>query len=171
MAMLDIDILGSLVPDPITMLAQLMATGVLLLIFKKYLWEPVSNFLEKRAEIAQEALTEADLAKVEALSMKDQAHQQLQDAASTAQQIIDRSENEAKKIRESLLEQAQSRVEQKIEQADQQIELQRKEMKLGIHKEIVDVAMLASERLMRTKIDESFDRQAIEAFIKDVDDQ
>lgn len=169
--MLDIDILGSLIPDPITMLAQLMSTGVLLVLFKKYLWVPVSKFLEKRAEASQEALMDAGLAKAEAESMKEQAQQELQEAANKAQQIIDRSENEAKKIRMELLDKAQLQAQQKIEQADSQIELQRKEMKLGIHKEIVDVAMLASERLMRTKIDETFDRKAIEAFIEDVDNQ
>lgn len=169
--MFDIDILGSLIPDPITMLAQLMATGVLLLLFKKYLWVPVSEFLEKRAEVAQEALIEADRAKENAQSMREQAQQQLQDAATKAQNIIERSENEAKKIREQLLTQAQSQAKQKIDQADQQIELQRKQMKMGIHKEIVDVAMLASERLMRTKIDETFDRESIEAFVKEVDEQ
>ena len=169
--MLDIDILGSLVPNPITMLVQLLSTLVLLLAFKKYLWGPVSKFLDKRAEIAQKALTEADHAKENAQAMKEQAQQQLQDASNKAQKIIDYSENEAKKIREVLLTQAQSQAKQKIEQADQQIELQRKQMKMGIHKEIVDVAMLASERLMRTKIDEAFDRESIEAFIKEVDEQ
>lgn len=171
MAVLDIDILGSLVPNPITMLVQLLATGILLLAFKKYLWKPVSAYLEKRADVAQNAITEAKQAKIDAESMKEEAHQQLQEASNTAQQIINRSEHEAKKIGEELLQKAQMHAKQKLDQAEQQIALQRKEMTLGIHKEIVDVAMLASERLMRSKIDETFDRAAIEAFVKEVDEQ
>ena len=41
-------------------------------------------------------------------------------------------------------------------------------MQDNIQKEIVEVAFLASERLMHDKIDEEFDRKAIEAFVKDV---
>lgn len=167
--MLDIDILGSLIPDPITMLAQLMATGVLLLIFKKYLWVPVSDYMQKRADVAQQALSDAYQAKEDADKKQKQAHEQLKEAGQKAQQIIDRSENEAKKVKQELISEAQRQARQKIEQANNQIDLQRKEMQSSIRKEIVDVAMLASERLMHGKIDESFDRQAIESFLKDVD--
>ncbi len=166
--MFEIDILGSLLPDPVTMLAQLMATGVLLLGFKKYLWVPVSEYLEKRAEIAQNDLSEARQAKEEAEQLQKQATQQLQEAAMTAQKIIDRSENEAKKIKEEILSQAQRQAKQKIDQATDQIQMQRKEMQSSIHKEIVDVALLASERLLHDKVDENIDRLAIEQFIKDV---
>lgn len=167
--MFDIDILGSLMPDPITMLAQLMATGILLLVFKKYLWAPVSDFLQKRADVAQQALDDAYQAKEEALEKQQQAKQQLQDASEKAQRIIERSENEAKKIKSQLLSDAQNQAKLKIEQANSQIELQRRELQSNIRKEIVDVAMLVSERLMHDKIDETFDRDVIQTFLKDVD--
>lgn len=167
--MFEIDILGSLIPNPITMLAQLMATGVLLLIFKKYFWVPVSHFMQKRADVSQQTLTDAYLAKEDAEKKQRQAHEQLKEAGHTAQQIIDRSEKEAKKVKEELISEAQRQAKQKIEQANNQIILRRKEMQSSIRKEIVDVAMLASERLMQDKIDENFDRQSIESFLKDVD--
>ncbi len=167
--MFEIDILGSLIPDPITMLAQLMATGLLFLAFKKYLWVPVSEYLDKRANIAQKELTDANQAKEDAFEKQKQANAQLQEAAIKAQKIINHSESEAKKIKEEMLSQAQSQAKQKIEHARSQIELQRKDMQSSIRKEIVDVAMLASERLLHEKMNESIDRQMIEDFIKDVD--
>lgn len=166
--MFDIDILGSLIPDPITMLAQLMATGILLWIMKKYLWVPVTNFLENRANIAQQSLDDAFNAQADAKAKQSEAQAQLQEASSKAQAIIQRSEVEAKKIKAELLSEAQQQAQQRLELASQQIDLQVKEMQDNIQKEIVEVAFLASERLMHDKIDEEFDRKAIEAFVKDV---
>lgn len=167
--MFEIDIVGSLFPDPITMLAQLMATGLLLVVFKRYFWVPVNQYIERRNETAQQHLTDAYQAKEEALEKQQQAKQQLQEAAMKAQKIIEHSESEAKKIKEEMLSQAQRQARQKIEHAQSQIELQRKDMQTSIRKEIVEVALLASERLLHDKIDESIDRQMIEDFVKDVD--
>ena len=103
------------------------------------------------------------------MNIIDQMRISIPEEIKKAQQIIDRSENEAKKVKEELISEAQRQARLKIEQANNQIDLQRKEMQSSIRKEIVDVALLASERLMHDKIDESFDRQAIESFLKDVD--
>ncbi|NLA78565.1 MAG: F0F1 ATP synthase subunit B [Erysipelothrix sp.] len=163
----DIDILGSLIPDPITMLAQLMATGVLLFVMKKYLWVPVMNLLAKRADLAQKTLDDAHQMQSQAEQQQVQAQAQLKEAAQKAQVIIQRSEIEAKQIKATILDEAQVQAQQKLTQANQQIELQVKAMQDSIQKEIVDVAFLASERLMHDKIDEEFDRKAIETFVKE----
>ena len=39
------DIASKLFPNVTTIIIQLLSTGVLLLVFKKYLWVPVQNYL------------------------------------------------------------------------------------------------------------------------------
>jgi F0F1-type ATP synthase membrane subunit b/b' len=46
--------------------------------------------------------------------------------------------------------------------------LEKEQLKKKIHKEIVEVAMMAAGKLVSEKLDEDKDRQAIERFIKEV---
>ena len=41
--MIDVDIVGQLIPNPITMLTQLLSTLILFLLMKKYLWSSVDR--------------------------------------------------------------------------------------------------------------------------------
>ena len=47
------DIASKLFPNVTTIIIQLLSTGVLLLVFKKYLWVPVQNYFAKRAEFIE----------------------------------------------------------------------------------------------------------------------
>ena len=44
------DIAGKLFPNLTTLIVQLLSTGVLLLIFKKFLWKNVMEYFAKRNE-------------------------------------------------------------------------------------------------------------------------
>ena len=48
------DIASKLFPNVTTIIIQLLSTGVLLLVFKKYLWVPVQNYFAKRQNLLKE---------------------------------------------------------------------------------------------------------------------
>ena len=48
------DIAGKLFPNLTTLIVQLLSTGVLLLIFKKFLWKNVMEYFAKRADYIEE---------------------------------------------------------------------------------------------------------------------
>ncbi len=56
---MNIDIAGKLFPNITTIIIQLLATGVMVAVFKKYLWSTVKEFMEKRAQIIEDHLNEA----------------------------------------------------------------------------------------------------------------
>ena len=58
--MIDIDVIGQLLPNPITMLTQLCSTLVLFLVIKKFLWKSITGMLDRRAEKMQEELTASE---------------------------------------------------------------------------------------------------------------
>ena len=53
------DIAGKLFPNLTTLIVQLLSTGVLLLIFKKYLWKNVMEYFAKRADYIESTINEA----------------------------------------------------------------------------------------------------------------
>jgi F-type H+-transporting ATPase subunit b len=166
--MINIDIMGKLFPDLRTMLVQLAATGVLFYLFRKYLWDTVSNYLNQRAEFLQQQLLDAKQANEEAQITLDESKEQLQRAASEASRIIERGSNEGKRIKEELVNVAKQEAAFKLESARQQIEAERASMMSDVQKEIVDVAMLASEKLLKNVVDAKADEALLEAYVKDV---
>ena len=54
------DIAGKLFPNVTTIIVQLLSTGVLFLVFKKYLWVPVQNYFAKRADYIEGTVKEAE---------------------------------------------------------------------------------------------------------------
>lgn len=166
--MITVDIMGKLFPDLRTMLVQLAATGVLFYLFRKYLWDTVSNYLNQRAEFLQQQLLDAKQANDEAQLTLDESKEQLQRAAYEASRIIERGTNEGKRLKEDYLNEAKQEVAFKLESARQQIEAERASMMSDVQKEIVDVALLASEKLLKNMVDSKADEALLEAYVKDV---
>ncbi|HBS92249.1 MAG TPA: ATP synthase F0 subunit B [Erysipelotrichaceae bacterium] len=166
--MLDIDIAGKLFPDIKTMIVQLAATGVLFYAFYRYLWQPVLTYLEKRAAYEQNLIEQAKQKFQEAETSKEEAHAQLKHASMEANKIIERGQNEGKRIKEGLVADGRKEAELKLQSARRQLDYERSQMKQSIHREIVDVALLATSKLIEDKLDESADRLVIEQFVKDV---
>jgi F-type H+-transporting ATPase subunit b len=166
--MINIDIMGKLFPDLRTMLVQLAATGVLFYLFRKYLWETVSQYLQKRADFMQQQLLDAKQANEEAQTTLEQSKEELQRAAQEATRIIERGSNEGKRVKEEVINDAKQQASFKLESARQQIIAEKASMMSDVQKEIVDVAILASEKLLRNVVDAKADEALLEAYVKDV---
>ncbi len=165
--MLNIDIAGRLFVDIKTMIVQLASTGILLYAFYRLLWNPVLALLEKRAEFEQDVLNQAKQRFEEAQQNKNEAISQLQQAASEAQKIMERGQSEGRRIKDTLVAEGRKEAEMKLVSVRRQIENEKLQMQQSIHREIVDVALLATSKLMENKVTEQSDRQAIEQFVKD----
>ena len=50
---MSIDVAGKLFPNLATIVIQLISTGVLLIIFKKFFWIPVQKYFQKRADFIE----------------------------------------------------------------------------------------------------------------------
>jgi F-type H+-transporting ATPase subunit b len=165
---MDFEIMGKLFPNPLTMLIQLAATGVLFYWFKRLLWQPTKKYLEKRAELADGQLREADELNGSAKELHEQAKIQLTEAAKEAHALVERGKEEGQRVREKLSKDGKTEADLKLQSALREITYQRQQMQDSIQTEIVDVALLAARKLIEDKADESFDRDQVERFLKDV---
>ena len=165
---LELDIAGKLFPNIITMAVQLLATGVLFLGFKKLLWKPMQAYLQKRADVADQALRDAYEAKLLAEERQKDAEALLGKAAMDAKDIIESGKQEGNRVKELLLAEAKNEADNKLSSALREIAHQKTQMREEIESEIIDVALLAASKLIEGKVDETEDRRQIQHFIKDV---
>lgn len=163
--MIDIDIAQQLFPNPTTMLIQLCATGVLFYFIKKYLWKPAREMMAKRADFVHEKLNDAELQLTDAKEKNKSAHEEVSKAVFKSQEIITKAEKEARNSRDEILEQAKKDAAYKLEKAQDEIAKERNQMREEMTEEMVDVALLAAEKLISGKVDRDVDQKTIERFV------
>jgi F-type H+-transporting ATPase subunit b len=167
--MIDIDVLGQLIPNPLTMIVQLCSTLVLFLLMKKFLWKSVKNFMNVRSEKMQSDLSASEQAKQDAFSDRQKALEQLNEASGKAEDIVSAAVRQAKDEKASILAQADREADAVRKKAHEQIEAERQAMYRDLQNEMVEVAMAAAGKLIGSKDGEDLDRRAIDAFIKETE--
>ncbi len=165
--MIDVDILSQLIPNPITMVVQLCSTLVLFLLMKKFLWKSVQNYLAKRADKMQSDLEESEALKNAASADREKAQVELSKASEKSQMIVDAAVKEAKTQKEAILAEANKEAENTIQKAEERINKEKLDMVQSMQKEMVDIALAATEKLIGSKSDTQMDKEAVDAFVKE----
>lgn len=167
-----LDIADKLFPNLLTLLAQLAATGVLYLVYRKYLHQPVMNYLDRQAEELNEAQNYAKSVEEEAQA-KTQAlekeHEEKVEQLRRAQQAM---EAEAERERDKILEQATYEKELMLEQAQNEIEIQRAELIAEVEDYLLDVALNLTERTLENyEYDEAEVYQSLEVELEQMNNE
>ncbi len=165
---IETDILGQLVPNPLTMIVQLCATFVLVFLMYKLAYKPIKNILDKRSEYEQSRLTDADKLKKEYEDLRAKAENEINDAKINAKKIISDAQDEGNRLKNNLIDEGKLKSQQIIDEAQNNIALQKDKMLDEMHGEIVDVAMSAAEKILQSKLDSKSDKESIDDFVKEI---
>ena len=164
--MLEFNIDGQLFPNIWTLLAQWGATFILYLVFKKYLYQPVVNLLDRRSTKMQEDLDEARQARELAQAQHQKAQETYQQAVETGQQMADESRRQAENMKSDIVREGKAQANHQIEMAQSQIEGERKQMLQSVQNEVVEVAMAATQKLLEKEVDETSQREALNQMLE-----
>ncbi|MBQ0036847.1 MAG: F0F1 ATP synthase subunit B [Firmicutes bacterium] len=165
---IDTDVLGQLLPNPLTMLAQLCATAILFFLMYKLAYKPIKKILDARSEYEQSRLSDADNLKKKYEDLHAEAEKEITDAKAEARQIINNAQDEGNRLKNNLIDEGKQKSQQIIDEAQNNITLQKNKMLDEMHGEIVDVALSAAEKLLQSKLDSKDDKDSINEFIKEV---
>lgn len=143
-----IDIADKLFPNILTLLTQLGATGVIYLLYRKYLHEPVMNYLDKQAEELDKAQHLADDVEAQAKAKEQELEFEYQRNIETLQRSQQALKREAEKERNEILKQAEERSQLLMEQTDVEIEKNKKAMLDELEDYILEMAVSVAERTL-----------------------
>ena len=165
--MIDVDVYNQLVPNLLTMVVQLLSTFVLFMVAYKMLWPAAKKYLAARADKMQEDLEQSEMAKKKAFEDREKALEQLNDASGKADEIVSAALKQAKDEKQSILAQADKEAQATKKKAHEQIEAEREAMYKDMQREMVEIAMSAASKLIGDKSVDEFDKEAIDAFVKE----
>ncbi len=150
-------------------LTQLVNFILILIILRALAYKPVLQMLETRKRKIQESLEYADKVKADASVQQKQYEQQIEQVRREAQQARETAATAGEKERERILAQARDEARQIVEQARGQLDYERKQMVAELREQVVNLSMLAAQRVIGASLDERRSRQLVNDFLATTD--
>ena len=162
------DIQIKLFPNVTTIIVQLLSTGVLFFVFKKYLWVPVQNYFAKRADYIEGTVNEAKEMNAKAKALMEESDKQARQAAMEYRDIVAQAKEDALKTKTAIQEDANKEYKAKMDQARREIEAEKAQAKAEMKQEIVEIAIDVATNVMNKDMDTKTNKALVEVFVEEV---
>lgn len=139
---------------------------LLVFILWKLLYKPITEMLDKRKQIIQDSLHDADKARRIAEKQKESYDRQLANAYSEAQDIINDAKNKATLQAEEIINEANKKAEDIKAQAALSIEKERAKAMSEMKTEIADLASMAAAQILEREVSKSNNDEIVNNIIE-----
>ncbi|MBQ8306329.1 MAG: F0F1 ATP synthase subunit B [Blautia sp.] len=153
---------------PWTIIAQILNLFITAFLIKKFLYKPINEVLEKRKAMADAEIQDAVKAKDEAVAMKAEYEQNMQDARAKANEILTTAQKTAALQTEEMLQQANKEAAAIKVKAEADIALEKRKAVNEIKDEIGSMAMEIAGKVIEREISEEDHEKLINEFIANV---
>jgi F-type H+-transporting ATPase subunit b len=151
--------------NPAWLLAQIVNFILLLLILRAVAYKPILDMLETRRKKIQDSLEYADRVKRQAEEQQKEFERRLAQARQEAQVAAQAASQVGEKERERIIAEAREDARKVVEQAREQIEYERKQMLSQLRDQVVQLSLLAAQKVVSRSLDEKAHRKLVDDFI------
>lgn len=156
-------------PDIGTIFWMLLMFIIVLVILKKFAWQPILNALKNRENSIEEALRSADKAKEEMERLQADNEKIMAEARKERDKLL----KEAKKTTEHMVNLARDKASDEskkiIQSARAQIENEKDAAIAGIRNQVAEISVEIAEKILQEKLrDDKAQRELLEKLLKDI---
>ena len=144
------------------LVAQLVNFFLLLVVLRIFLYRPILELLDRRAQRIREGLEAADQSKEHAAQAEQEVAQQLDESRRQGQTLIAQAQEAANRIQEEARNQARREAEGLLERARNEIQLERDQAIAELRKEFADLTVSAAEKVIGQSLDRSAHQRLID---------
>jgi len=156
---------GDLVGIDMNMLLQLMNTFILYFLLRHFLFRPVSGHLAGRQKRIESDLRSARDSKKEMEKLKKEYQKKLDAADEKAAEIIAEAARKGEMNRREIIEKAKAEARDIYSRAQRDIQLEKEKALAGVRDEMVNITMMAAERVLEQNIDSEKNRRLVRDFV------
>mgnify|MGYP002531574268 FL=1 len=153
---------------PWTVIFQILNLLLLMVLFKKYLFKPVMEILEKRQAEIEGHYQEAQQAETDAKAMKDDYESKMAGARQEADRVIKTATESANAMSASIVEDARTQADQLKRRAQTEIDLERRRAFDEVKGELSGIALDIASQVIEREVNEKDHEAFIDEFIKNV---
>ncbi len=128
----------------------------------------IAGGLEERHAKIQGAIDDARRAREEAEALRAEQQSALDAARRQAQETVEKARHAADGLKKEILEEARTQQAAMLADARRELDLEREKLREDIRREAVDIAIAASERLMRKRLDADENRRLVSRYVAEI---
>ena len=151
-----------------TLFWQALNLIILYVLFRRYLYAPLANFMKNRQDNIANSLDQAAKEREEAEKLRKQYEESIASARQEAREIINNANKKSEEIISEGRRAAQEEGQRIIEKAKQDLELEKEKVFKELKDEIALISVRIAERIIETKIDAAAQRQLVDRYLKEV---
>ena len=153
---------------PWTVIFQILNLLLLMVLFKKYLFKPVMEILEKRQAEIEGHYQEAQQAETDAKAIKADYESKMAGARQEADRVIKTATESANAMSASIVEDARTQADQLKRRAQTEIDLERRRAFDEVKGELSGIALDIASQVIEREVNEKDHEAFIDEFIKNV---
>lgn len=153
---------------PWTVIFQILNLLLLMVLFKKYLFKPVTEILKKRQAEIEGHYQEAQQAETDAKAMKADYESKMAGARQEADRVIKTATESANVMSASIVEDARTQADQLKRRAQTEIDLERRRAFDEVKGELSGIALDIASQVIEREVNEKDHEAFIDEFIKNV---
>ena len=153
---------------PWTIIFKILNLLLLMVLFKKYLFKPVTEILEKRQAEIEGHYQEAQQAETDAKAMKADYESKMAGARQEADRVIKTATESANAMSASIVEDARTQADQLKRRAQTEIDLERRRAFDEVKGELSGIALDIASQVIEREVNEKDHEAFINEFIKNV---
>ncbi len=139
---------------------------LLLVVLKKYLWKPLLENLDKREQMINDSIKNAEEIQKKSEESFDEYNAKLAEAREEVRKLISAGKDSAEKAKVEILEEANKRAAALLEKAKKEIEAEKSGALSEIKKVVVDVSLATAEKMIKSNIKSEDHMRLIEETMK-----
>ena len=147
------------------LIAQIINFIIILLVLSRWVFPPIMRILEQRRQRIQDSLAEAERVRKEAAAERAQYQQQLAEERQRTAGELARAAQQGQQVREEIIGAAERERETILATARREADGIREQAVADARRQIVDLAILAAQRVVGGSMDEARQRQLVNEFL------
>jgi F-type H+-transporting ATPase subunit b len=151
-----------------TFVFQIVNTLILYLVLKKFLFVPVTEFIQGRQDEIQSSYDDAEKTNEEAENLKSQYENKLDKVEEEKQEILIAAKKKADEQGSEIIKESKEQAAKLKEKAEQEIEIEKKKAINDVKDDISSMVIMAASKVLENEVDESRNKKLVDDFIKEV---
>jgi F-type H+-transporting ATPase subunit b len=154
-----------LTPDKYTFIFVAINLVVLYIFMKKFLFKPVTSFMEKRKNSIEQGLKDAADAKIEAAETRKNYEEQIKNIKADSDKLLNEARTRAAREYDEIVATAKKDALAIVQKGHEDVERERAEMLSQIRQQIAVLAIAAATKLVQANMDTDANKVMVDKFI------
>lgn len=142
---------------------------ILVVLLNKFLFKPLTKYVDSRRDEIQNVYTKIDSDKKEIARLSDEYQNRLNQIEKEAYQKIQLAIKEGLTAKTQIISESHLQADNVLRRAKEELEIEKKKAMKEMRQEVISLSIAAAEKVIRKKLDEQTNSKIVAEFLDEID--